>query len=195
MRIGFAPALALAILGGMPARAIAQAPVAPAAALDPARLTAATELLDMLMPAATREQMIQGMMTPLLANIRRGFSGNPGFATAMNGNPQLKALFDDFMSKQEARTTEMMRQALPGMVASMARAYARRFDVGQLHELRAFFRTSTGRVYVQASYTIMADPDVAAWQTQLMRQAMSRTQEDVASFAQKAAALEKNKKP
>jgi len=195
VKVGLISALALTVLGGLPTLTSAQAPTVTAAAPDPARLTAATELLNVLMPPATREQMIQGMMTPMLANMRRGLSGNPDFAAAMNRNPQIKALFDQFMAKQEARTTEMMQQALPGMIPAMARAYARRFDVEQLRELRTFFETPTGRAYMQASYTIMADPDVAAWQTQIMQQAMSHTQEDVASFVQQATAIEKNSKP
>jgi hypothetical protein len=77
------------------------------------------------------------------------------------------------------------------MVPAMAAAYARRFDVAQLREIRRFFETPVGRAYVRGSATIMSDPDVAAWQRGLMASSMSGVQEDVAAFAKQVAALEK----
>ena len=183
--------IAALLLTLSPVAAQAQPTTVTAAAIDPARLAAATELLDVLMPPATREQMMTGMMAPMLANVRRGVSENPSFAAAMNGDPKLKAMFDRFMAQQQARTTDMMRRSLPGMIPAMVRAYARRFDVQQLREIRAFFETPTGRAYMQTSFTIMSDPDIAAWQRQMMQEAMSHVLEDVASFAREAAALEK----
>lgn len=181
-------AIALALTAS-PALAQAVAAPAPSAALDPARVAAARALIDILLPPASREQMIDGMMQPMLANLRRGFTANPQFAAALGGDPRVKAMFDQFMAKQLARTTETMHQGLPGMVPAMANAYARRFDLQQLHELRTFFETPTGRAYMQASFTIMSDPDIAAWQRQLMTQSMAHVQEDVAAFAQQVAAL------
>jgi hypothetical protein len=173
-----------------PAMAVAQAPVeAPAAAPDPARVAAARALVDVMMPPATREQMLRDMMAPMLANLRRGISQNPQFVAALDSDPRLRALFDGFMAKQEQRTTAMMQDSLPGMLPAMANAYARRFDLAQLKEIRAFFETPTGRAYMQGSVTIMSDPDVAAWQRQLMSQAMAHVQEDVAEFTRQVAAL------
>jgi hypothetical protein len=188
-----APAAALLAIALAPAPVLAQvAPAAPATAgaVDPARLAAARALIDVLMPPATREQMMQGMMTPMLANLRRGMEENPQFAASIGRDPRVKTMFDQFMTRQEARTTQLMRAALPGMVPAMAAAYARRFDVAQLQEIRAFFETPTGRTYMQASFTIMSDLDVAAWQRQLMAQSMGHVQEDVAAFAKQVAALE-----
>jgi hypothetical protein len=76
----------------------------------------------------------------------------------------------------------------------MARAYARRFDVAQMREIKAFFQTPTGRLYMQQSYTIMADPDVGTWQRTMMANSMTGVQADVADFAKQIAALEPKKK-
>ena len=183
-RVGILGAAALFL--GAPATAQTAAPAATTGGpVDPARLAAARELIDVLMPPATREQLITGMMTPMLANMRRGMEAAPAFAE-MNADPKFRAAFDQFMAKQEARTTAMLREALPGMVPAMAKAYARRFDVAQMRELRQFFETPTGRAYMQASYTIMADPDIQAWQRDLMTRSMARIQADVAAFAEQA---------
>lgn len=192
--------IALCLAGALlplPAMAQTTAPAAATAtaAIDPARLVAATSLLDVLMPPATREEMVQGMMRPMLTNLRRGLEENPQFGAAMKADPRMKALFDQFMAKQEARSLDTMRAALPGMMPVMARAYARRFDVRQLGEIKAFFETPTGRAYMRSSLTIMSDPDVAAWQRDLMNQSMSRVQQDIGDLARQATALEQEKKP
>jgi hypothetical protein len=193
MMRGYLGAILLAS-AGVPT--VVQGQIAPAVtpAADPARLTAARDLIDILMPPATRAQMVESMMTPMLANLRQGMTQNPDFAKAMNGDPRVKALFDTFMARQQTRTTTMMRDALPGMSDAMARAYARRFDVAQMREIKAFFQTPTGRLYMQQSYTIMADPDVGAWQRTMMANSMTGVQADVADFAKQIAALEPKKK-
>ena len=184
------------------APAVAQAPSAipPAAAapdtpVNPGRLVAARALIDVLMPPATRDAMVQGMMAPMLDNLRRGLSDNPQFTDAIGSDPKVRALFDEFMAKQMARTTATLRTSLPGMVDAMARAYARRFDVAQLAEVRRFFETPTGRAYMQASTTIMADPDIARWQREMMARSIGDIQGDVADFARRAAALAPREQP
>ena len=193
MRRGYLGAILLAS-AVLPSVAQAQTSPVAAPALDPARLAAAHELIDVLMPPATRAQMVESMMTPMLANLRQGMTQNPDFAKTMNADPRVKALFDTFMARQQTRTMTMMRDALPGMSDAMARAYARRFDVAQMRDIKAFFGTPTGRLYMQQSYTIMADPDVGAWQRTMMANSMTGVQADVADFAKQIAALEPKKK-
>lgn len=166
----------------------------PAAALDPARIAAARELIDLLMPPGTRAQMVESMMTPMLANMRQGMTQNPEFAAAMNGDPRVKALFDGFIQRQQDQTMALLRASLPGMSDAMARAYARRFDVAQMREIKAFFVTPTGRVYMQQAATIMSDPDVGAWQRTMMTSSMGRVQADVREFAKQVDALQPKKK-
>jgi hypothetical protein len=188
--------LILTLAAAEPVQPSAQrAALVPAQAVDPARLTAARALLDRLMPPATREQMIEGMMTPMLANIQQGMTENPQFAAAVGSDPRVKALFDEFMRKQTARTTATLRTSLPGMADAMTNAYARRFDVAQLGELRRFFETPTGGAYIRESMTIMADPDIGRWQRDMMSRSMSDIQGDAAEFARQVAALQGGKTP
>lgn len=186
-------AMLLALAAPATLHAQATPPAAPQAAtpLDPARVAAARELIDLLLPPATRDQMLSGMMTPMLANLRRGMAEAPGFSDTINSDPRMRALFDRFLAEQELEVTRTLRESLPGMTPAMANAYARRFDLQQLRELRAFFETPTGRAYMQASYTIMNDPDVAAWQRDMMTRSMARVQASVAKFAEQAVKLER----
>jgi hypothetical protein len=177
-----------------PSVAFAQAaPAVVAAEPDAARLASARQLLDQIMPPATREAMIQSMLTPMQANMRQGIMQSPGMQKAL-GNLKAKAVFDRFLAKQDARTGTMLRESLPGMVDAMSRAYARRFDVAQLDDLKRFFATPSGQAYVANSFSIMADPDIAAWQRKLMSQAMTNMQDDIAAMAKDIEATQQDKK-
>lgn len=187
-RLALAAALVLA-----PVAATAQAP-ASTAVVDSARLAAATRLLDALFPPVSRTQMMDAMMTPMMANLRQGMTQNPSFAAEMAKNPKVKAAFEQFMDAQFRRSLDLVRTSLPGMFDAIARAYARRFDVAQMEEIERFFRTPTGQAYMQGAMTVMADPDVAAFQRKMMADAMSRVQADTAAFAKEVAAIQQSEK-
>lgn len=162
----------------------------PAAAVDPARLTAARDLIDVIMPPATRDQMLDGMVRPMIANVQRNMVENPQFAKVFDSDPRAQDLFKHFMQQQTDRSLAMMRSNMPGMWEAMARAYARRLDVAQMREIKAFFETPTGRTYMQQSLTMMNDPDVLTWQGAMIRESMTHLQADVADFAHQVASLE-----
>lgn len=163
--------------------------------VDPARLAAARDLIDTIMPPATRAQMIDTMVRPMLANLQRGIAQDPSFAAAFNNDPRARDLFARFMQKQTDRTLAHMGVMMPGLWEAMARAYARRFDIAQMQEIKAFFATPTGRVYMQQALTIMSDPDIAAWQQQMLHDSLAHVQEDVAELSTEMADLERDKKP
>ena len=181
--------LAAAALWSVPAMSQTRSITPPTEAIDPARLVAARAVVDQVFPPATRDQMMQGMIASMSSNLRQSFMGNPQFAAAIGSDPRVKALFDKFMDGQLARSSALLSADLPGMADAMARAYARRFDLTQLHDLSVFFATPTGRVYTGASMTIMSDPDIAAWQSGLMTKSMGHMQEDVAALTKEILAL------
>lgn len=183
--------LAAAILAPA-APAISQTATSEAAvpAVDPVRLAAARLLIDQIFPPATREQMMNGMMAAMTANIRQPLMANPEFAAAVNKDPRVKTIFDAFVARQFARSTQVLNANLPGMADAMAHAYARRFDISQLHDLSAFFSTPTGKVYTANSMTIMSDPDIAAWQRNIMTQSMKTVQSDIADLVKQITALQ-----
>jgi hypothetical protein len=172
-----------------------QSSAAPTATeVDPARLALARRVVDTIMPPATREQMMGAMLTPMMANLRQGMSQNPDFAKMMGSDPQIAAAFERYMQRQQNQSIEMIRASLPQMATAMSRAYARRFDVTQLAEIERFFQTSTGRAYMQASMTIMADTDVGAWQRTMMNDAMSHVQQDTAEFVKEITTIKQGEK-
>ncbi|QLC24954.1 DUF2059 domain-containing protein [Parasphingopyxis algicola] len=171
----------LVALLSTPASVAAQTPPAPAAAeaLDPDRLEKARELLDLVMPPAQRNQMILAMLEPTMTNIEQGLMQSPRFMEAMQEDPEAQQRFLAFLQQQRVETGELMVATLPGLVEAMTRAYARRFTVRQLRDMIDFFERNTGRAYLAEAATIMADPDIAAWQRNTMARAMTMMDDDI----------------
>lgn len=186
--------LAALALAAAPAAAQTGAPGAPGpgaiAAPEPARLAAARRVLDRLMPPATRAATVSAMVAPMMANMREGMAQSPQLGAMLRENAKMKAVFDRFMDAQEQRSLTLIRDSMPGMVEAMARAYARRFDVTQLGEIERFFATPTGAAYAQASMSVMSDPDVAAFQRQMMADAMRQAQASTGDLAKEIAAVQ-----
>ena len=156
----------------------AVAQTAPAAAvatsIDPVQLAEARKLLDVIMPPSARAAMMATMVRGMMGNLVNGLGENPQFKTAMTELPGAKEVFDEFVQRQTELATKDLTDNLPGMIEAMSRAYARRFTVGQMHEIGAFFATPTGRAYMNTATTVFSDPDVAAWQGGVAKRAMGR---------------------
>jgi hypothetical protein len=183
MRRMLAAALVLSAvgIGSAHAQAAAGAPAQPAD-VDPARLAAARELLAVMLPAEQRDRIMEGMIRPMMANLRQSMMQSPGFGEMLGKDPKVSSAFDRFVKGQEDRSVATVKAGMPGMIEAMSRAYARRFDTRQIADIRAFFETPSGRAYISASYSIMSDPDIQAWQRDLMSRSMAHMQEDIAKF-------------
>ncbi|WBY07195.1 DUF2059 domain-containing protein [Sphingomonas sp. 7/4-4] len=158
------------------------APVA--AAPEPARLAAAQALIEQIMPADRREAMIEQMVRPMLANAREAMANAPMFADMARDNPKLATAMNGFMDEEFERSIATTKAAMPALFDAMARAYARRFTLDQMRDIGNFFRTPSGRLYVETAPTIMSDPDVMAAQRAMMTQTMSGMQGRMAKLVE-----------
>ncbi len=139
----------------------------------PDRVAAAEKLIDAMMPASQRQAMMAQIVSATMANISAGMEQRFSAEEQLQ-DPKVKAVFDRFLARQQQLTLDQVNDQLPGLFDAMARAYARRFTVGQLGEIEAFFNTPTGRAYMTESMSIMSDPDIAAWQRQSIAASMDR---------------------
>jgi Uncharacterized protein conserved in bacteria (DUF2059) len=159
------------------------------AALDPARLTAATKLLDTMMPPARRAIMIDGLVAVSSANIAKGMSANPAFSKAFGDDPRVGPIFQKFMTTQQAEMRQLLTGNLPEMIAAMRNAYARRFSTEQMSEIQSFFASPTGQLYMEKGATVMADPDVSAWQQKMIGLQMAKMPDATRALATEIMAL------
>ncbi len=158
------------------------APVA--AAPDAARLAAAQALIEQIMPADRRDAMVEQMVRPMLANAREAMANAPMFADMARDNPKLASSMNGFMDEEFERSIATTKAAMPALFEAMARAYARRFTLDQMRDIGNFFKTPSGRAYVETAPTIMSDPDVMAAQRAMMTQTMSGMQERMAKLVE-----------
>lgn len=178
---------------------IAQAPAAtpPAAAApapEPSRLAAAKDLVAVIFPDDRRDQMVgqavQAVNATLLSNIMRSPFMQQGSAQSV----EVQTVIKEFMERRQTATVALAQSEMPTMVEAVARAYARRFTVPQMDEIKRFFLTPTGKVYGEESQTIMSDPDVSAWQQNMMRRSMADAQRDAPDLAAKLRAIDEKAK-
>ena len=144
------------------------------APIDPARLAAAARLLDTMMPPARRDMMVDGLIAVSTANIVKGMSANPAFNKAFGDDPRVGPIFQKFLATQQSELRTILRANLPEMITAMQKAYARRFSIEQMNEIQSFFASPTGQLYMEKGATVMADPDVSAWQQKMIGQQMAK---------------------
>jgi hypothetical protein len=185
------PVLVVASAFALTAIPAARAQVPPPVSIpEPARLAEARKLIALVMPADERDAMIATMMNAMMANFMKGVTENPDFEAAVEKAPGAREVFGRFMEREQQQGIAVLRERMPGLVEAMARAYARRFTVAQMIEIETFVSSPTGRLYVSQSAEIMADPDVAAWQTDLARQEMARMPEEIERLKSEIDALQ-----
>lgn len=161
-----APAMARA-----QAAAPAAAAVAPAPPVDPARLAEAQKVIDLIMPPASRDQMIKTMMNAMMGNASKVMSESPLFGS---DDPKLRAAAERAVARMQKEMIDLITPSMPAMSAAMAHAYARRFTLEQLQQMETFFGSPAGQAYVSHVADIFSDPDVVAWQRDLMQRQMAR---------------------
>jgi hypothetical protein len=157
--------------------------------LDTARVASAKSLMDVIMPPAKREAMIEGIMRGMMTNITQMMTSSPEMTSAFGGDERATAIFDKFMKQQQEDSITMLKENFPGMMDAMTNAYARRFTAAQLGEMRIFFETPTGQIYVDQAATIMNDPDILKWQSDLMAKGFSKLPKNVEAMMAEIKAL------
>jgi hypothetical protein len=183
--------IALAALVASPALAQeAPTPATQAATADAAaRLTTARNLLNVILPPAKRDGMIDAIMKGMMANLSQSMFNSAPMKTAFEADPRAGEIFQRFFQRQQATSLTSLKANFPGMMDAMARAYARRFTVPQMGEMRTFFLTPTGQVYINEAATIVNDPDVAKWQRDLMAKEMARIPAEIQAMMAEIKAL------
>jgi hypothetical protein len=150
--------------------------------IDPARLEAAEAFLETIMPKENRSAMIGSMVRPMMQNLVAGIQNAPDLQEAFADDPELQKIFARFVEKQTERSMDKLNAGLPDMMVAMKRAYARQFSLKELSDAKVFFATSSGKAYMSKAGSIMADPDVAKWQQELMATSMQELPAQMKEF-------------
>ena len=168
--------LAFAALAA-PGLLVSPAAAQQAAAVDPARLELARQIIAIMYPQDKRQAMAGSLVENVLSEFRASMSDPSTYA-----DPGMKKILDDAFASIPQRLSPAVQAHLPRLFEAMARAYAREFSSTELQETLAFARSPTGRHYLQSSATISADRDVAAANTAYFSQVQQLSQQISADF-------------
>ena len=170
-------ALALAVVPALPAPLWAQAaPPAPAPAPEPvaANVAVAGEVVNLILPPAMRDQMMEQLMGAMLQGMTNAMLESPELRAAFEREPRARPVFEKALAQQQTETMTLIKSEMPGMVTAMTRAYARRFSLAELEDMKRFFASPSGQAYVLKSPTVMTDPDVMRWSQAMINRAMEK---------------------
>jgi hypothetical protein len=163
-------------MAAQPAQATAASP-APAP-VDPQRLAIAAVIAEQIFPegalakvmAASSEgsnSMIDGFLDMDVRDVAA--AGEDPLSPELAGKTVSEVMAEQdphFRERTEISNRVMMSEMLPIMTrfepqarAALARAYARRFTLAQLTDIRAFFASPSGRAYAAESMMLAAEPE------------------------------------
>jgi hypothetical protein len=212
-RLALAAALAIA-----PLPAFAQTVTAEArAAIDPARLEIARQVVARVFPVGTYRKMMGASMDKLMGSIMDGTMSMPiGQIAAMGGLEtdavakldqisigEIMAVFDPHYRERTELGMRAMMASMGGLMESfeprvqvgMARAYARKFSATQLAELDRFFATPTGSFYASESMTLAMDPEIMAEMQAMMPEMMAKMPDFMKAMTEATKDLPPARKP
>ena len=186
--------IALAASLFLVAPAAAQTADISAAATATDRVAAAHKLIDTILPPASRDAMFAQMVNTMMTNMTRGIIEGQGLGDVFAAHPDVKPVFGKFVERQRKLALADLKGATPALIDAQAEAYAKRFTVGEMIDIAAFFASPTGQKYQQQSMAILGDPGVAAWQAGVAARAQLRMKGELEKlFAELNPILERDK--
>ncbi|WP_395333443.1 DUF2059 domain-containing protein [Novosphingobium sp. BL-8H] len=161
----FRASCAAAVLGlsALAIAAPAQAQSAPSPAnsqpVDQGRLAVAHDIVTLAWPPEQRDAMMQKLLTVISAQFK---SGAPIDTIHDAG---LRQIMNDYFNSIPELLKPAVSAFLPKQMDAIAKAYARKFTLTELQDVRTFAQTPSGSRFLQQSMEVMSDPDVAAVNT------------------------------
>jgi hypothetical protein len=189
--------LAALLVAATPAFAqTAETKASPAVAqrVDPARLTLARKTVEYVWPlgtyqrmmSASVDQMMDSMMSGMF-DMKLGDMVPAGQEMTEEDKKIAETTMREAILKKDPHFEERMRitnkvmmgemgavlgKMEPAIREGLAKAYAKKFDAGQLADLNGFFQTPTGRVYAAESLLLFTDPEMMTAMTGSMPEIM-----------------------
>lgn len=126
--------------------------LAPADELAEARI-----IIEAMLPADKREQMILDMATAVGNQAAAGFMTGPIFK-----DPGIKAIIDQYLADLPTMMRPLFAKHMPQILEATALSYTREFTLAELQDISAFARTASGQRYFLNLQKFQSDPAVAA---------------------------------
>jgi hypothetical protein len=187
---------AAAALAAIPAAAqpTGQPTPAPAAEVDPQRLSLARTTAGRLFPDGTYQRLMQSSLDTMTEQMVGAMldmkiedvipAGTEGQDPAKSGKTLREAASEadpHFMERMRITNKVIFEEIIPifsrmepDVREALARAYARRYDVSQLTEMNRFFATPAGSAWAADSMLIWMDPEIMGLMTRAAPEMMTQ---------------------
>ena len=180
LRVSSIAATAALMLFASQSPALAATPVtATVQPLDEPRLAVAREVVTIAWPPEQREAMMHKLMTTMMLQFKAGVQ------LEIITDPGLKKIMEDYFDSIPKLLQPSVSDFLPKQMDAIARAYARKFTLGELQDVRTFAQTPSGSRFLHESMDVMSDPDVAAVNTAYFKDITALSQTVVADLKTK----------
>jgi hypothetical protein len=143
-----------------------------AAAVDPASLALAQQILTIAFPPANRSKMYASVMDSIVEQTRKTMD-----TASLTGDKEFQAILDRSSKRMMDQLRATMDASIPDYFESFARAYARDFSSDDLNAILAFVKTPAGQHYFERAPTLLNDPDVQASNQRMMNQLVAKLPE------------------
>ncbi|MBB5712022.1 DUF2059 domain-containing protein [Sphingomonas xinjiangensis] len=206
-------AIAAALAIGTTSAAAQTAPKPVTAPVDPARLSAARQVVARLMPPGTYKRMMDQSMGPLMDSMTQsmgqlpvqelarlsGITAEEASTLGTGTIEQVMAIYDPHWRDRLKRSTdammggmtEIMTNMEPAMREGLSRAYAREFVPAELAEMDRFFATPAGAHYALKSLQLFMDPEMMKIMSDMVPEMTKRMPDMMAKAEAAVAALPK----
>ncbi|HEX7712233.1 MAG TPA: hypothetical protein VF418_14985 [Sphingomonadaceae bacterium] len=123
---------------------------------DPAKLSEANSIIEIMFPPAERDRTFDAMVQQILAQFRQGIPED------LVSDPGLKAILNKYFDSIPVRLKPTIQRHLPKIMEATAIAYTHEFSLDELKQIHVFAQTDAGRHYFQRASVLIGDPAVAA---------------------------------
>jgi hypothetical protein len=173
MKAMWTPALGAMLAAALPVTAAAaqdqDAPAAQptdSAAQSPdyaAKLDEAHAILEIVAPAAKREETAEKLASQFVTEFRR--------STPKSGDAGIDHIVGGYLDKLPDLMRPVMKRHMPDIFEAEAVAYTHEFTLAELKDIHAFGQTKSGRHYLEQAAAITSDPAVQKANTAMIADA------------------------
>lgn len=125
----------------------------------------AQEIIANAFPEEERTAMFNRTMDAVTAQMRQSTRAQDELLQ----DPGILKILDSFTAKFRTDMQPILATYMPKLFEAMAHAYARQYSITELNEILAFAKTPTGAHFIGRGADLLADPDVAAANTEYLK--------------------------
>ncbi len=175
----FRHAFSFACAGVLLALVVPAAAREDAAAADQAEMAEAQAIIEVMFPAAKRDEQMREMITAMTSQFTAAID------MSRITDAGMRAILEDYLAEIPDRLMPLVNDHLPRMSQAMAVAYVNEFTLEELRDIHNFASTPSGGRFLFRSSALIGDPAIAAANTEYLARVQQLNGQMVAGLQQR----------